>query len=74
MDDRDNRQMDVSFAVLAEQVRSLSSQVTKLEAKLDYVAVQVSEATNRWKGGLAIILAAGGLVGFAISVWKGFMR
>lgn len=77
--------IEVTIAVLSEQMKELTAKLSrlelnsaaqwsKLETKVDAVSTQVSEATNRWRGGLAVVLGAAGFVGFMIATWKGLFN
>lgn len=54
---------------LEAQVQALTTAVTELKTKLDGMdarLVYLDRLANRWKGGLAVILMLGTLVGFIL--------
>lgn len=60
-----------SIAVLTERVAHLSQNYTDLKKGQDTIATEIDEIhemANRWKGGVAVVLGLGGLLGFLISI------
>jgi hypothetical protein len=60
------------IAVLGAQIKAMQEDIKSMQEQV----TNLSELANKWKGALIVILALGGIVGwastFASNIWKHF--
>jgi hypothetical protein len=67
-----NDDLVAEIAVIGAQIKSMQEDIKIIQEQV----LNLSELANKWKGALIVILALGGIIGwastFATNIWKHF--